>query len=463
MVAISADPFRIRSKDQKTTALISDGKLKTYGELSFDVETMSKEIDKLPPGLMAITLEPTIDSITTYLAALSCNRPVVILEAGVNLKNSSWLFDNYEPAVVSGIKELPTDFQTDGNFAVRQTRSKITTGCLCLTTSGSTGSPKLVRLGYAAISANALSISEALSIGPQSRAITSLPLNYSYGLSVLNSHLIAGGQIVLTDENIMSRNFWTTLDSNGCTTFAGVPYSYAILKRLRFAPQDHPSLTMMTQAGGRLDLASRRYFHQILNEVGIQFVIMYGQTEATARMTVLLHDEFEDHEESVGRVIPDGHIEIISDEIKTQENYQEGEIVYRGPNVMDQYVTNSQDFDSPSDIGGVLHTGDRGYLNDDGYLYITGRQKRIGKIHGIRINLDEVEEQINSRGNSCAVLNDGDSLCIFFEGGSREKLSVKLIAEIFRLHSSTIKTFELDEIPRISNGKIDYHSLERNV
>jgi acyl-CoA synthetase (AMP-forming)/AMP-acid ligase II len=421
---------------------------------------MANKIDQLPPGIMAITLNPTFDSITLYLAALACRRPLIILASGSSGSSNSWLFDDYQPAIVSGIDDPPMGYLSADGFHYNPGAKKSTTTSLCLTTSGSTGSPKLVRLSYEAVSANAMSIAEALDIGKSSRAITSLPLNYSYGLSVLNSHLVAGGQIVLTADTIMSREFWLTFDSSRCTSFAGVPYSYTILKRLRFVPGDHPTLRVMTQAGGKLDIDSCRYFHQILSESGKQFVIMYGQTEATARMTVLQHSDFETHEKSVGKAIPKGLLKIIGDEFRIQERYVEGEVVYQGPNVMDRYVNSSDDFDEPGNIGGILHTGDRGYLDDEGYLYITGRQKRIGKIHGIRINLDEVEGQLRSNGTSCAVINVDDSIHVFVETNGDEHFTPKSIAERFRLHSSTVKLFEVAELPILSNGKIDYFSLQ---
>jgi long-subunit acyl-CoA synthetase (AMP-forming) len=460
MVALRVDPFSISSQEQKNISLVTDKEELTYGQLAASVEEREQQLSLLPPGLMVLAIKPTIESVVNYLAALSNNRPLVLVDSNSDHKTAAWIFKNYDPAVIFGLEEKPTAFKESNNFFVRQPSKVVSTPCLCLTTSGSTGSPKLVRLSYSALTANAKSIAISLEIDDSERAITSLPLSYSYGLSVLNSHLISGARIILTDESIISREFWSEFDRHGGTTFAGVPYSYHLLKRLRFSPDKHPSLKTMTQAGGMLDIHSRKYFHKVLSESRKKFVIMYGQTEATARMSVLSHNEFIGHESSAGKAIPFGSFEIKRDRSTTDKNSNEGEIIYLGPNVMDCYVSESDDFDRTPELHGKLETGDRGYLDDDNFLYITGREKRIGKIHGTRLNLDDIENQIRAEGFVCAVVSINDSLQFFFEKIPVHPFDQKSLAGRYELHSSVVKINEMDSLPLLSNGKIDYSLLQ---
>jgi len=459
-VDIQADPLQIRRQKPTNLALIEGGQSISYGELCLEVDRMQRRIDESPPGLMAIAFSPTIDSVVTYLSALASQRPLVLLEPGSTPANTEWLFRSYDPAIITGFTEKPDGFEKAQDLYVRIPDTLVTTPCLCLTTSGSTGSPKLVRLAYSSVSLNAQCISLALDINEGSRAITSLPLNYSYGLSVLNSHLFSGASVVLTTETILSRDFWHLFDVAQCTSFAGVPYSYSLLKRLRFSPDDHPSLQVMTQAGGKLDVTTRQHFHDLLDGYKKQFIIMYGQTEATARMSILPHNDFLGHEDSAGKAIPMGSFKILDELGEDLPPGYEGQIVYQGPNVMDCYVSNVADFDQSPKCHGELFTGDRGFLDTDGFLYITGREKRIGKIHGTRINLDEVEDLIHSDGFICAVTNLDEVLHFFFENQTPCDFTPKDLAQKFKVHSSSIKIHRIASLPLLSSGKVDYPRLE---
>ena len=320
---------------------------------------------------------------------------------------------------------------------------------LLLTTSGSTGNPKLVRLSSDAVLANAEQIATVLDITADDVAITTLPLFYSYGMSVLNSHLLRGATVILERTGIMQREFWTAVVEHDVTSMAFVPYQYEMLRRLRFDPAKYPALRTLTQAGGRLrtDLVSD--FAQRMATVGGSLYVMYGTTEAAPRMATLPPARLAEKLGSVGLALPGGSFAIDGEEV-----------VYRGPNVMMGYAETAADLAKADEMGGVLPTGDLGRLDDEGFLFITGRAKRIGKVFGVRINLDDVEKHF-----PVAAVPGEDRLNVFAEGvsddGARE-LRTK-ISEWLGTHFSGVVVRSIESLPLLPNGKIDYRALEASL
>jgi hypothetical protein len=259
---------------------------------------------------------------------------------------------------------------------------------LLLPTSGSTGDPKMVRLSAGNLQANAEAIASTLHLSGDDRAMTSLPPNYSYGLSVINSHLLVGAALVITEASVTDPGFWRAARAGGATVLPAVPYTFELLERVGFSAGTHlPTLRLMTCAGGPLPRERVMHWAGTGAVEGWGLAVMYGQTEATARMTVLPPELALCHPDSVGRPLPAGAIEVV-----TPDAHGVGDIVYTGPNVMMGYATNGADLARGPEIS-RLHTGDRGYLRD-GLLHITGRQARFAKVRGLRIDLDNVERAV---------------------------------------------------------------------
>ena len=331
---------------------------------------------------------------------------------------------------------------------------------LLLTTSGSTGSPKFVKVSYKNIKSNACSIAEYLELTDRERPITSLPMHYSYGLSVINSHLIKGATILLTDKSIMEKDFWTFFKEQEATSIAGVPYTYQMLKRLRVQRMELPSLRTLTQAGGKLSPELVGEFAQWAKNTGRRFVVMYGQTEATARMSYLPWDKTIDKSSSIGVPIPGGDLYIIGDEGEMiLEPNVAGELIYRGDNVTMGYAETVADLYKDDENEGVLHTGDIAQFDEEGYFYIVGRLKRFVKIFGNRINLDQTEQIAKQLYPECACIGTDDKIIIYVTDADitqemRSYISVKL-----GIHSSAIEVKVIDEIPKNSSGKVQYSQL----
>ncbi len=422
------------------------------------------------PSLLVLLCDNTVESLVGYLAALQLRWPVALVDAAMPADQRDAILARYRPAVVLGGDAetvLPTlTLQADGIRPCLRVSSAAAAPvhpalAVLLPTSGSTGSPKFVRLSRTALEANARSIATALAIGPRDRAVSSLAMHYSYGLSVLNSHLIAGGQFVLTNENLLSDRFWALVRETECTSMAGVPYSYQLLRRLDLDKLDVPSLRTLTQAGGRLDPSLIGMMHGVMQRRGGRMFVMYGQTEATARITILPADMLPAKLGSVGRAVPDGRVSIEDDDGHTLTDAGAiGNIVYTGPNVMLGYASEASDLERGDELGGRLMTGDIGYLDADQVLFITGRQKRISKVNGYRLNLDEVEAVIAAHGPA-AVLGGDERVVVYCErwdADRRERVLVET-ARQFRLHRSSFEFRDIDALPTLSSGKIDYHAL----
>ena len=393
-------------------------------------------------GLAFVFARNDVASVVAYLGALAAGVPVVLCDPQLPDDKAAALIERYRPAVVHG-RDLPP-----GPAGGEAPHADL---ALCLSTSGSTGNPKLVRLSGTAVAHNARAIARALGLGPGEVAPTSLPLHYSYGLSVLNSHLACGATVLLTDEGIVGDGFWRACRAHGATSFAGVPYSYTVLRRLGLDRVAPPTLTTLTQAGGALDVALVRQLDAAMKARGGRLVVMYGQTEACARIAILPPAELPARAGAVGRALDGGALRVADD----------GEVIYRGPNVMMGYALTRADLARGDELGGELATGDLGRLDEDGILWITGRRKRIGKVFGVRVDLDELEAVARAQPAvvGAAVVAAGDRVKVAVEGGDPAAVQGALAAHT-GLHPTGFAVAVTAALPRLASGKLDYPALE---
>lgn len=335
---------------------------------------------------------------------------------------------------------------------------------LLLTTSGSTGSPKFVRQSYQNIRANTDSIVSYLELAETERAITTLPMNYTYGASIINSHLDVGATLLLTDKGMTQREFWNFFKAEGATSFGGVPYTYEMLDRMRFTRMELLSLRTMTQAGGKLLPDLHLKFAQWCKDTGRKFVVMYGQCEATARMAYLPWERSLEKIGSMGIAIPGGRFELIAvDGTVITEAGVTGELRYYGDNVTLGYAECLDDLKLGDERGGVLETGDMAQVDADGYFTIVGRKKRFLKLFGNRVNLDETERMLKAAFTEveCACGGVDDRLVIFATDESvLPKMREFLVAKT-GLSQAGFVTKYLPAIPKNDAGKTLYRELEK--
>jgi long-chain acyl-CoA synthetase len=350
--------------------------------------------------------------------------------------------------------------EAPGGFLSRRTDGAIDTViapelALLLPTSGSTGSPKLVRLSYRNLQANACSIVSYLEITAEDRCITSMPMAYSYGLSVLHSHLLTGAQSLMTTSSFLQREFWTFLREHRPTALAGVPYHYEVMLSRRLLDQDLPGLRTLTQAGGRLAPDRIAQVQTIASQRGWRFFVMYGQTEATARIAYVPVQQLRDKIGSIGIAIPDGHLSLDS---STRE------LLYTGPNVMLGYSESRADLAKGDEMGGRLSTGDVADRDREGFYYIVGRLKRFVKIFGKRFSLDDIEAFLSKHmGRAVACFGADDRVCIAIDSGTDEQTTSQVLHGVLHIHPTAFRIVRLDSLPRLANGKLDYQSLTELV
>lgn len=437
----------------------------SYQNLRGAVGELTGALAGSPKPLVFNFCRNDVRSVVTWLASLEAGNATALLDDGLAGESKASLIDLYQPELVSTGENLPCS----GYESVRESlwRRMVPSGsplhpdlALLLSTSGSTGSPRFVRLTRRNVEANAESICQALTIESADCAITSLPIHYSYGLSVLNTHLLRGSSIALTDQGPLEPGFWHTFRAAECTSLAGVPYLYQILKRLDPDRLNIPTLNTLTQAGGKLNPDLIAKFSNWITARGGRFFVMYGQTEATARISVLPPGVLPAKLGSVGKPLPGGHAFIRIDDEMTTEPNRPGELVYQGPNVMMGYAACREDLALGDVTGGVLSTGDMAYMDENGFLFITGRAKRDAKLFGLRINLDEVESLLRVHG-PVAVVTYGEKLRIFCEYGDHEifALHQRELAARLRIHFGAFAFERIEKIPVTSSGKIDYQNL----
>nr|WP_309593537.1 AMP-binding protein [Moraxella osloensis] len=443
---------------QQLALISSDKKNYSFLDIQSNVDLVKRNILNNFRQLIFLEMEVNELAIFVYLACLQTRQPVFLLNPSLPNEQKKTLYETYLPNLIISSSQNNLEFKPyfNGQHILDNDLA------LLLSTSGTTGDPKLVKLSFDNLQSNADSICEYLNLTTRDRAILSLPLYYSYGLSILNSHLNSKSSVVISNYSMMQKEFWSLINEFNVTSLAGVPYTYEILHKLRFARMDLPSIRYMTQAGGKLNNKYVTDFANLAEEKQFLFYIMYGQTEATARISYLEPSKVLLKPDSIGKSIPQGKLNLIdeSGSIIT-DPYQNGELVYQGPNVMIGYAEKLLDL-SQSESTGLLLTGDIAYFDAEGDYFIVGRKKRFIKLFGNRINLDQVEFLVSQHGYKCYCSGTDEVLWVAISDSFKDSVDdVKsLICESLGIHSKYVKIILIDdEIPLLPSGKINYKEI----
>ncbi|NMH59651.1 AMP-binding protein [Alteromonas ponticola] len=448
-------PLFNRSLDQfgAAPALISDADSITYAGLQKRVDQRINEwqlrVGSLRP-LMLLRMANTIDSVVNYLACLQAHYPCIVVNSNARDEIVAAIVQQFSPNVLIEEGSFRLLSQQQLNLAAEL--------AILLSTSGSTGSQQFVALSMQNLIANTRSILAFLPIENSDVTLASLPFSYSYGLSVLHTHLAMGAGVRLTDLTVMDKGFWTLLKEANIASLNGVPSWYEMLLRLRFERNVLPNLRYLTQAGGKLAEPLVVKLADYADHNNKQLFVMYGQTEATARMAYLPAHKVAAKPGSIGQALPDGQLAIINEDGEPiRSALEKGELVYQGPNVMLGYVNKHEGLASFSPSH-TLHTGDIGYFDEEGDFFITGRLKRIIKLFGERCSLDEVEFALMQSGSDVRCVGKDDELVICCTSGQCDAIKQCAI-QLLRVPPKSIKTYQIKEWPLLANGKTDYTAL----
>jgi acyl-CoA synthetase (AMP-forming)/AMP-acid ligase II len=445
---------------------LAGGGTLTYGELAESVGEYERALRHDGKALVLCAGDRDLPTLLAYLAALRLGHTAAFLPA------SNEILSAYQPEFVVPAPDSAAVLADLGYEPVAGSiifRRKINSGqptdeiypdtALLLATSGSTGSPKAVRLSYSGLADNTAAVIRALDITMADRGPTTLPITHAYGLSVLNTHLLAGAGVVLGDRPPLSLATWDHLVRSGATSFAAVPMTYAAFGPTHANLLGRSKIRTMTQSGSRLgDDLTMRLVRMMAQRDG-RFFVMYGQTEATSRIARLDPADLPEHLGSVGTPMPGGTITIRPAPVHARAVPGEGEVHYRGPGVMLGYATGRADLCRGAEVD-VLDTGDLGYLRA-GHLYLTGRSKRIVKVLGIRTSLDDLERMVDRPGHPTAVVCGTDDVVHLFGAGDAavHEQQRRQLVESLGVPGRHVVVRQLDDLPRTPGGKVDYRTL----
>ncbi|HEX8768788.1 MAG TPA: non-ribosomal peptide synthetase, partial [Jatrophihabitans sp.] len=427
-------------------ALLSGDAIVSYADLD---DRVTATLERLGHQRRLILLHGsnTLESVVTYLAALRGGHPVILVDAARG-EQVGELCARFDPDLVverGGWQERRLTSRHELHPELR----------LLLSTSGSTGSPKLVRLSATNLQSNAAVIAGYLDLTAEDRAMTSLPLAYSYGLSVLHSHLEVGASVLLTEHSVLEPELWSLARRHAVTSFAAIPHTFALLNRTPERWYDIPSLRYVTCAGGRLDPAEVRRLVGLGGRHGWQLYVMYGQTEATARMAYLDPAEAAYHPECIGRPVPGGVLRIDQPDAGGV-----GELVYSGPNVMMGYADGAGDLAAGPALT-ELRTGDLGRQRADGLFQVVGRTSRFAKLLGHRIDLDRLQSALTVFEPTLVCHSDDQHLLVAVTTADPPAVR-QAAARLTGLPPGLVSVRRYTELPLLPNGKPDLAALGRS-
>lgn len=461
--------LNVDKHDQNKIAIKDDsGYSATYGDVCRTIKEF--EALNIPRSVIFCLCENCVGSLIGYMAFENNKQVPLLLSAGLDADLRNNLESMYTPSYywIPEGKEIKGEkiYSAYGyvllktNYKPYPLNEKLS---MLLTTSGSTGSPKLVRHKYGNLEANAENVAKVFSWRPdEENGICDLPMNYTMGLNVINSHLVVGASVLMVKANLMDPDFWEFIKVNGGTSFCGVPFSYEVMRRVGFDKMALPKLYTLAEGGGKLTDKMFKWIATYAKENGKRFCATFGTCETSARMAFLDPELALEKIGSMGKAIPNGELFLIN-EVAGENGIVTGELGYRGPNVTMGYALNRDDLMKDDEFCGEYHTGDIAKRDVDGFYFIIGRKGRFLKLFGLRVSLDEIERILKTQYPNADFCCTGDDKCmnIFVTDAGLKDEIIPFISGKTNLHNSAFKVYVIDEIPRNDYGKVKFAELEK--
>ena len=396
--------FNFDSKSKKIILVDEDENLITEKEMVKKINMISKYI--IDHSVIVLIADNCFEFIAGYVASVNNKKTIsIILDKSFSKTYMEKIIRKFKPNYIYSPKTIFFDnlrFKEINEFKkfkilklnFNHERKINNKNFILLSTSGTTESPKFVRLSKKNIEDNTSKIINYLKIKKTHRTITTMPAGYSYGLSILNSHLKSGAKIILNNSSVIEKIFWNKINKFKVSSFGGVPELYEFLKRIDFKKYVSKNLKYLSQAGGKMDERTLRYFGNICKINKIKFYVMYGQTEESPRISYLEWKYFFSKINSIGKTLKGYKLKIIKKNKEIKKPNITGEIVLYGDSVCLGYAKNLNDLKKGDVNKKVLYTGDLGFRDKEGFIYLSGRSKKIVKIFGKRYDLLEIENYL---------------------------------------------------------------------
>lgn len=465
--------FKNFVKFKKNVALLNNDQKITYGDLLKSNTNFKKKIKK--KSSFFIILDNSIYCIHKYINIISNKHLAILADDKTNLKDIDKLIYTYKPNYIisnkiwlskTNIKNLKL-IEDDENYVFISTNFKFSkihkNLSLLLPTSGSMASLKYAKLTDQNLKFNSDKIKDYLNINTKDRSITSMQPSYSFMLSIIHSHIDNGASLYVTKESLLQKKFWEELKIKRITSFSGVPFMFELLLKLGLEKIKTNSIRVLTQAGGNLDKNIKLKIISFCKRNKLKFITMYGQTEASPRISYLDWKKALSKNGSIGKNISDTKMWLVDTNYKKINSpYIEGEIIFKGKNVFGGYAYGYKDLNK-IDKSNLLKTGDLAYFDKEGFYFITGRKSKFAKVYGVRINLEELEQNLKIRKFESACLNYKNHIIIFVKKDENKKKLLDLCSKITGQNISIFKIKKIESFPRTSSGKISYQNLKEHI
>ena len=461
--------LNLEDHNQQKTAIKDDsGHILSYADICRTInELAALDIQR---SVVFCLCENSAGSLIGYLAFENNKQVPLLISAGTDAELRTNLEKMYNPSYywvpITKADEIKGErIYTAYDYVLIKTEFKpylINENLsLLLTTSGSTGSPKLVRHKYGNLESNAANVAKVFAWKESEIGICDLPMYYTMGLNVINSHLIVGATVLMIKANLMDPKFWEFIKMNKGTSFCGVPFSYEIMRRIGFEKMDLPNLHTLAEGGGKLTDKMFKWLADICLKSGRRFCATFGTSETSARIAFLDPEMAMKKTGSIGKAIPNGELFLLN-AIEDTDGSFTGELGYRGSNVTMGYAVCKEDLAKGDEFCGEYHTGDLAKRDADGFYYIIGRKGRFLKLFGLRVSLDETERILKTKFTDCDFVCTGDDqkMCIFCTTEEIKDQIVPYISSKTNIHSSAFKVVIINKIPRNEYGKVVFSNLK---
>ena len=459
---------RLKYYKDKTALILDNGETYSYRNVLKKSNLLSNFF--FEREIVFLLVDNNLESILALIACDIKNSVVMLLPSKIDKLALNNLIKSYNPKIIfsksiSKIKHknfIKKKNYYDYEILINKNKTykiKNDSLFLLLSTSGSTGSAKNVKISHENLIFNTTSIIKSLKMHSSNRCITTMPLNYVYGLSIINTHLFSGASIVLTSYSFFQKEFWQILKKYKVNNFGGVPYNYEILSKIGLKKDKLKTIKYFTQAGGHMDEKTKKILFNFCLKTNKKLFVMYGAAEATARMSILQWDDLKTKFDSIGKPLINCEFDLINSKgKKILKPNTPGELVFKGNNVFKGYAKRFLDLNKIENIQ-KLKTGDLGYIDNEGFYYIVGKKSRYIKLAGNRISLDEIEKILKRvKIDSICTQNLKDKIDVYINIKPK-KIDIKdYISKKLNLNKIFFEIFLIKKFPRNKNNKINYNS-----